>query len=333
MGINNFQPLVGQSQAIEILEAAIAQARIAPAYLFIGAEGIGRSLGAACFAKSILSQNLNTQKQERLSKQLLDRNHPDCLWVEPTYLHQGQRIPASVADHQGLKRKSPPQIRIEQIREMSQFLARPPLEASQMVIILEDAHTLTEGAANGLLKTLEEPGQATLILLAPKAESLIPTLVSRCQKIPFYRLSPQEMGFVLRQQGYPELATHPEVLALAQGSPGAAIAAWQHLQTLPDSLRTQLIPLSLRPLDVLRLAKEIDKSLDTEGQLWLLDYWQCLLWAEYRQPENLTILEKARQSLLSYVQPRLVWECTLMALQRHFLQDKARYTPIECILE
>lgn len=313
--MNIFHRLIGQPQAVELLQSAIARARIAPAYLFLGAEGVGRRLGAACFTQSILSQNLSAPQQERLTKQLLDRNHPDCLWVEPTYLHQGQRIPASLADRQGLKRKSPPQIRIEQIRELSQFLARSPLEAPRMVVILEEAQTLTEGAANGLLKTLEEPGQATLILLAPKADSLIPTLVSRCQKIPFYRLSPEDMKFVLRQQGYPDLETQPEILALAQGSPGAAIAAWQKLQAIPDSLRQQLIPVPANPVAALRLAKEIDKSLDTEGQLWLLDYWQYLLWETYRQQDSLTLLEKARQSLLSYVQPRLVWECTLLALQ------------------
>lgn len=314
--MNYFELLVGQPQAIALLESAIARSRIAPAYLFVGPEGVGRSLGATCFAKSIFSHHLSAPKQGRLLKQILDRNHPDFLWVEPTYLHQGQRIPASAADSQGLKRKSPPQIRIEQIREISQFLARPPLEVSRMVVIIEDAHTLTEGAANGLLKTLEEPGQATLILLAPKTESLIPTLVSRCQKIPFYRLSPADMILVLQQQGYQDLVAHLDVLALAQGCPGVAIAAWQHLQAIPDSLRKQLIPFPPRPLDALRLAKEIDKTLDTEGQLWLLDYWQYLLWKEYQAPENLKILEKARQSLINYVQNRLIWENTLINLQK-----------------
>jgi DNA polymerase-3 subunit delta' len=310
--LDNFQLLVGQSPAVELLQAAIVQGRLAPAYLFTGYEGVGRSLGAYCFAKCILSKNLPLHKQERLNKQLLDHNHPDCLWVEPTYLHQGQRIPASEADRQGLKRKSPPQIRIEQIREISQFLSRSPLEAERMVAILEDAHTLTEGAANGLLKTLEEPGQATLILIAPSPESLIPTLVSRCQTIPFYRLSSSNLVQILRQQGYSEIETRPDILALAQGSPGAAIAAWHHLQSLPDGLAQQLMPLPCQPLEALRLAKEIDSALDTEMQLWLVDYWQSLLWDRYRQPELIQLLDRARRSLLAYVQPLLVWECTLL---------------------
>jgi DNA polymerase-3 subunit delta' len=312
--VQAFQRLIGQSQAIELLQAAIAHCRLAPAYLFAGYEGVGRRLGAYCFAQCILSQNLSHQKQERLNKQLLDRNHPDCLWVEPTYLHQGQRVPASEADRQGLKRKSPPQIRIDQIREISQFLSRSPLESERMVVILEDAHTLTEGAANGLLKTLEEPGQATLILIAPSPESLISTLVSRCQLIPFYRLSSADLVQVLRQQGYPEIETCPDILTLAQGSPGAAIAAWHHLQSFPDSLRHQLLPLPTQPLEALRLAKEIDNALDTEMQLWLVDYWQSLLWDRYRQAELMQLLDQARRSLLAYVQPRLVWECTLLAM-------------------
>lgn len=310
--MDDFQLLVGQRQAVELLQAAIAHRRIAPAYLFTGYEGVGRRLGSQCFAKGILSENLPPQKQERLNRQLLDRNHPDCLWVEPTYLHQGQRIPAREADRQGLKRKSPPQIRIEQIREISQFLSRSPLEAERMVVILEDASSLTEGAANGLLKTLEEPGQATLILIAPSPESLIPTLVSRCQVIPFYRLSTANLMQVLHQQGYPDIETRPDILTLAQGSPGAAIAAWHHLQSLPDGLRQQFMPPPARPIEALRLAKEIDRALDTEMQLWLVDYWQSLLWDRYRKPEPIRLLDRARRSLLAYVQPRLVWERTLL---------------------
>jgi DNA polymerase-3 subunit delta' len=62
----------------------------------------------------------------------------------------------------------------------------------------------------------------------------------------------------------------------------------------------------------LRLAKEIDRALDTEMQLWLVDYWQSLLWDRYRKPEPIRLLDRARRSLLAYVQPRLVWERTLL---------------------
>lgn len=88
------------------------------------------------------------------------------LWIAPTYSHQGKLLSAAEATAAGVKRKAPPQIRIEQIREISQFLSRPPLLGDRAVIVIEQAQTMVEGAANALLKTLEEPGKATIIPIA-----------------------------------------------------------------------------------------------------------------------------------------------------------------------
>lgn len=238
------------------------------------------------------------------------RNHPDLFWVEPTYLHQNKRISAAEAAELGIKRRSPPEIRLEQIREITRFLSRPPLEAVRSVVILDHAESMAEAAANGLLKTLEEPGRATLILIAPSAESLLPTLVSRCQRIPFQRLDPTAMAQVLQQQ-QAEILQHPEILALAQGSPGEALAQWQFLQTIPAELLTQLVQLPSRRRDLLNLAREVDRTLDPEAQLWLLDYLQHAYWQQ-GESARLLLLETARQYLKQYVQPRLVWEVTLL---------------------
>jgi hypothetical protein len=95
-----------------------------------------------------------------MQNRVRQRNHPDLLWVEPTYMNQGKRLSTKEAEEAGLKRKAPPQIRLEQVREIGEFLSRPPLEAGRSVVVLEQAETMGEGAANGLLKTLEEPGKA-----------------------------------------------------------------------------------------------------------------------------------------------------------------------------
>jgi DNA polymerase-3 subunit delta' len=144
--------------------------------------------------------------------------------------------PVSAAQEQGLKRKSPPQIRLQQIREITQFLSRPPLEAPRAVVVIEAANTMAEAAANGLLKTLEEPGQATIILLAPGSHALLPTLVSRCQTVPFSRLSTTDMTAVLQQVEQSEVLQHPQIVAMAQGSPGQAIHAYRQLQEIPPDL-------------------------------------------------------------------------------------------------
>ena len=308
--------LLGQDQAIALLKGAIASNRIAPAYLFAGPPGVGRSLAAGAFIELLFSTDIPPDKQASVQRRLRQGNHPDVLWVEPTYLHNGTRLSATEAAQKGLIRKAPPQIRLEQIREIAQFLSRSALEALRKVVVIEQAETMAEAAANGLLKTLEEPGRATLILIAPSIESLLPTLVSRCQRIPFYRLAQQEMETVLRQTGHEEILKESSVLAIAQGSPGEAIAAFLALQSIPDELLAQLTKLPNSPRKALELAKEIDKTLDTQTQLWLVDYLQYSYWQHQHQTSIIQQLEKARNYLLSYAQPRLVWEVTLLELTK-----------------
>ncbi len=317
-----FSPLLGQPQAVRLLTQAVVRDRVAPAYLFVGPAGVGKGLAALCFAELLLGWQTDTLP-ERLQHRIQQRNHPDLLWVEPTYLHQGKRLSQAEAIAAGLKRKSAPIIRLEQVREIAQFLSRSPLSASRFVVILEAAETMPEGAANGLLKTLEEPGQATLILLAPSVEALLPTLVSRCQRIPFYRLSSDAMAQVLQRAGAGEILQHPEILQLAQGSPGEAIAHWQQLQELPPDLLHLVTQPPRTAREALRLARQIDQTLDPETQRWLIDYLQQCYWqqacqqlptSELTSQPGLQQLEKARDYLVRNVQPRLVWETTLLNL-------------------
>lgn len=321
MIMDYFASLIGQNQAVELLTQAVSQNRIAPGYLFVGSNGIGKSLAAKYFIELLFSAHLAEPRLiASVQNRVQQRNHPDLLWVEPTYMNQGKRVSIKEAESTGLKRKAPPQIRLEQVREIGDFLSRPPLEAARSIVVLSQAETMGEGAANGLLKTLEEPGKAALILIAPTVESLLPTLISRCQKIQFNRLNPAAMALVLQQGGFGEILSHSEVMGMAQGSPGEAIAIWQQLQSMPDDLlqKVKQFPQNLR--SALELAKEIDKTLDTESQLWLIDYLQHCYWQQFlagkisRSP--LEPLEKARQYLLNYVQPRLVWECTLMGISQ-----------------
>jgi DNA polymerase-3 subunit delta' len=309
-----FAPVVGQRQAVELLTQAVRQNRVAPAYLFVGADGIGRKLVARCFIELLFSTTTESHKIPVLQKQLRQGNHPALLWVEPTYQHQGQRLTASEASEKGVKRKAPPIIRLEQIREITQFLSRPPLSAPRNIVVLEQAETMAEAAANALLKTLEEPGQATLILIAPAVESVLPTLVSRCQRIPFDRLNSAQMAQVLEQTGKGAILQHPAILNLAAGSPGSAIASYQQLQTIPSELWEQAIQIPHSYRSALELARKIDQTLEIEVQLWLVDYLQQSYWEQKQLPQTIAQLEKARKNLLCYAQPRLVWECTFLAL-------------------
>jgi DNA polymerase-3 subunit delta' len=319
-----FNSLIGQPQAVELLTQAVRRNKIAPAYLFAGPSGVGRGLAAACFIELLFGAGL-AGSSKTLKSRICQRNHPDLLWVEPTYLHQGKRLSAAEATAAGIKRKSPPLIRLEQVREITHFLARSPLEAPRSVVVIEQAETMAEAPANGLLKTLEEPGQATLILIAPGVEALLPTLVSRCQRIPFYRLSTEAIAEVLRRVGQADILEHPQLLQLAAGSPGDAIAHWQQLQEIPPDLLEAVTRLPRSPRAALELARQIDRAIDTEAQLWLVDYLQQNYWQQIRQELGtcalpnfgpLQQLEKAREHLRRYVQPRLVWEVALLGMVR-----------------
>ncbi len=314
--MNFFAPLIGQPQAVELLSRAISQNRLASAYLFAGVDGIGRSLAARCFIEQLFCQHLTTIEQPLIQNRLRQGTHPDILWVQPTYLYQGQRYSAAEAIEKKLKRKAPPIIRTEQIREIAQFLSRRSAIAARSVVVIEKAETMAESAANALLKTLEEPGQATLILIAPSAESLLPTLVSRCQKIPFYRLSLEALSQVLRHGQESILPKNPAILATCQGSPGKAIATLQICQEISGELLQNLEKLpKLSFGNALELARQVG-LLELEIQLWLLDYLQQQYWQQYLSGKistpPLIQLEKARKYLLSFVQPRLVWEVALM---------------------
>ncbi|MGF1489565.1 MAG: DNA polymerase III subunit delta' [Prochloraceae cyanobacterium] len=310
--MNFFAPIIGQTKAIELLSSAFANKRLAPAYLFAGAQGIGRALTARCFSEMVLSQNIPSSEIPSIQKKILTGNHPDLLWVMPSYLERGQIISIREARAKQLKRQAAPQVRIEQIRGITEFLSRSPLEASRKLVAIEAAHLMSESAANALLKTLEEPGKATIILIAP-ARSLLPTIISRCQQIPFLPLSRSDLELVLQQKGYSEILQHPEILRLANGSPGMAIESFATLETISTQLIDSLKQLPKTALEAIKLAGQINRELEIQTQLWLIDYLQYYYWHHYLGANLVKQLEKTRQYLLAYVQPRLVWETTLLS--------------------
>ena len=296
--------LIGQEQAITLIQQAVNTNKIAPAYLFVGIPGIGKSIAAEGFARLLLN----------CSNNLSFSNHPDLMWVEPTYSDRGNLIKASVAKTEKVGRKTAPQLRIEQIRQITQFFNRQPLRGDRLVAIVEDAHLMSEASANALLKTLEEPHRGTIILIAPSSDLLLTTIVSRCQCIRFIPLSEENLQQVLEKNNYSDILANPSLIAMSQGSPGLAIAAAENLQAIPDSLQQQLLQIPQNYLEAFAIAKAVTQELELPIQLWLVDYLQHYYWQQNRDFLLANKWEKARQYLLSYVQPRLVWESLLLAI-------------------
>ena len=309
-----FDDLLGQDRAIALLEASLVKQRLAPAYLFAGPDGVGRRLAALRFLEGVLA---GLAGDAGIRRRLQEGNHPDLLWVEPTYSEKGQLVPASKAAEAGVSRKAPPQLRLEQIRDVSRFLSRRAVEARGCVVVLEHAEAMAEGAANALLKTLEEPGEGLLILIAATPEQLLTTIRSRCQQIPFTRLSAEQLAVVLERCGEPApTADPPELLELAAGSPGGLLRCRQAWAALPEGLTARLLDLgaSAEPLQALSLARDLAEALDAEQQLWLLGWWQLALWRRQAPVAQLQRLERLRSQLRAYVQPRLAWEVALLEL-------------------
>jgi DNA polymerase-3 subunit delta' len=325
-----FAGLLGQEAALRLLEASLAQRRLAPAYLFVGADGVGRRLAALRFLEGVIaSPERCLQGDPHLRRRLGQGNHPDLLWVEPTYSHQGQLVPASRAEAEGVNRRSAPQLRLEQVREVSRFLARRPVEADRCLVVLEGVEAMAEAAANALLKTLEEPGGGLLVLITAAPEQLLSTIRSRCQAIPFSRLSPELVQRVLdalppreadatreASESAPEAVPPdpPELLDLAAGSPGALLFHRLQWRSLPAGLADRLRSLGPDPVEALHLARDLTEALDGEQQLWLLGWWQWALWRSQGQVGTQRRLERLRGHLRSFVQPRLAWEVALLQL-------------------
>ncbi|APB33582.1 DNA polymerase III subunit delta' [Gloeomargarita lithophora Alchichica-D10] len=282
-----FTPVRGQTLAVMLLERALAQNRLAPAYLFQGPAGVGKALTARCLAQGLLGKT---------------NDHPDLLWVAP------------VQKTQDTGRVTPAQIRLEQVREITQFVGRTPWQSDRSLVVIEAAQCLNEPAQDALLKTLEEPGHSRIILLADRPDELLNTIRSRCQTIPFSNLDSDQMRTVLIEQDYGEIEQNPELLALACGSPGAAIAHWRQWQQLPPELPALFNALPHSLAQALELARRLTQTLEPAAQLWLTDYLQWCYWERYQRRELVQILEQTRQALLNYVQPQLVWEVTWMRI-------------------
>jgi DNA polymerase III subunit delta' len=193
-----FDAISGQQLPVRQLQNALASGHIPHAYLFSGIEGIGKCSTAISLAKALncgmreadfCDDCLSCHKIEK-------RVHPDFFYIEPD-----NKV-----------------IRIEQVRDLQKKIIYKPMEGRRKVIIIDQAEKLNLHAANCLLKTLEEPPDDTVIILvAHAAMTLLPTIVSRCQRIRFAPLPDAAIiDFLLARGAEPEEARL--AAALAQGS-------------------------------------------------------------------------------------------------------------------
>ena len=194
----------GHQRQIDILSRAVKNNKVPHAYLFSGPGGIGKKLVAMTLAKSL---QCDTEADKPCNiclpcKKVEDGNHPDISVVAP----DGQFI------------------KVEQIRELQKRLGYKPFEGKATVCIIDGADRLNISAANSLLKTLEEPpAQTHIILIAENIRMVIPTILSRCQRINFSPLADEEVERILNKDKSFALEDIKTIAAMSGGSPGKAL--------------------------------------------------------------------------------------------------------------
>jgi len=315
--MNDFKNIYGQDLAIEILKSAISKQQLAPAYLFSGPEGVGRKKTAKVFINAIFDKNLDN---EFIKKKIESNNHPDLLWVEPSYVVQGKSISQGKARLENISMKSPPQIRLNQIKDIIEFLGKKPFESDRSIVIIEDIERINESASNALLKTLEDTNTGLFILITQRPEKLLSTIRSRCQTVPFIRLNDKVVNQIIHEfevlHDKDEIPNEKikELINFSHGSPGKYLINLQSWLGISNSLRQKLKFKLNNKIELLKLAKEITDELNIEQQLWLIDFEQNINWERERNSDLVNKLEELRKQLLNYVQPRLAWEVTLLEI-------------------
>ncbi len=240
-----FSEIIGQAKAVKLLSRSLAGDRLAHGYLFTGPEGVGKTTTALALAAGLFCTAPEDEKPCGLCGGCLkffSGNHPDFLQIRPD---------GAV-------------IKIDQVRALKKALSFSPFEAGRRIILIEDVQTMGRPAANSLLKILEEPPPDNLLLLiASESEPILPTIVSRCQVIPFTPLTTEQASEVVSRLN-PELVPE-EVRSLAQladGCPG-------QVQTLQSE---ELLALRSECIEALvagsgREAELVEQALDLAGKM------------------------------------------------------------------
>ena len=313
---NLFEEFSYQNLATQILSASIKKNHIAPAYLFTGPKGVGQKKIALRFLEGILNKESRNSKKRNIRNRIESGNHPDCYQIEPTYLYQGKLINQSIYENENYKSNTLPQIRLEQIKSLKNFLTKKPIEGKLSMALLEDVDAINEAAANALLKTLEEPINGLLILISSRPEQLLSTIKSRCQIIPFKPLDNGLLKNNLSQYSLSEtiLTNQRELLELSNGSPAQLEKILKNLEEIPDSIWSDVKNLPKEPLGALGLAKNIADSLSHEQQIFLIDWMQQYYWETEIDIIIIKRLEKLKIQLKSYINQRIAWEIALIEI-------------------
>jgi DNA polymerase-3 subunit gamma/tau len=217
----NFSQVISQEHVVKILKNALVYNKISHAYLFCGSRGIGKTTIARILAKAANCQNLS--KSGEPCNECFSCNE----------INEGKSIDLleiDAASNRG----------INEIRDLREKIKFAPTSSKYKVFIIDEVHMLTLEAFNALLKTLEEPPAHCIFILATTAAHKVPaTILSRCQRFDFRKLSRAEIEEHLEEIAKSEkIKIEKPVLSLiareAQGSSRDALTIFGQIMTLED---------------------------------------------------------------------------------------------------
>lgn len=216
--MQEFKNIIGNEQIKTVLTRMVDKRIIPNSILFAGPDGIGKSLFAEAFAKSIICANDPTGSHQ---KKIEAGSHPDIRIYRPE---------GKIGMHS-----------IDSMRQFCEEVSLSPYEAERKIFIIHDADRMLTYSANALLKTFEEPFQKSIIILvSSNSGSLLPTILSRCRTIRFHALTDNEVADLIQQKWQ---KSAEEAKAIARLSSGSMSHAVRRLDGGQDILRDQILAL------------------------------------------------------------------------------------------
>lgn len=303
--------LIGHKKQQQFFKKIVKSGKIPHALLFSGQEKLGKKTAALELISSLFKEN--------------PLGHPDFILVAPQTKHpkpERSSVRGSPALSSALVRG---QIQISQIRNLNWKLSLRPVKAPFIGVIIDQAHLMTREAQNCFLKTLEEPkGRTLLILITEHPNSLLATILSRCEIIKFYPVKEEEMGSYLREKGISKEKIK-KIVKISLGRPGVAIDFLQNPQKLKERTATikELIKISNSPISSrFQYAQKLSKNQDLKEVLtiWLSHFRDTLISQRNRvrvaKIENILNLLQRTIFLISTtnVNPRLALEVLMLEL-------------------
>jgi DNA polymerase-3 subunit delta' len=268
--------VIGQERAVTALSRALSEDRLSHAYLFSGPAQVGKFTTAIQFAQALNCRGEDPPCRRCRQCYLIEQgSHPDVELVAV-----GGICDEPGTEHRDHSADGSRDIRICQVRRLEKIASRTPFEGQYRVLIIDPADALNAEASNAFLKTLEEPPPSlVLLLVTSREESLLPTVLSRCRKIPFSLMPVAGVEKVLQEEWSVPPQDAQLLARLGGGRLGWAVGAWEDETLLPA--RTALLEDIYHLTTVGRderfaYAAQLSArfSRDREGVLEVLELWR-----------------------------------------------------------